>query len=57
MRLNPDLVNIPIVALTALTMVGDHEKCLEAGASDYLAKPVKLKTLADTIWSILGNRK
>jgi CheY-like chemotaxis protein len=34
-------------------MAGDREKCLEAGANEYLSKPIKLKTLADTIWTIL----
>ena len=48
-RLDPSLANIPIIALTALTMEGDRERCLASGASDYLAKPIKLRILAQMI--------
>jgi PAS domain S-box-containing protein len=40
---------VPIVALTALAMTGDRERCLEAGADEYLSKPVSLKQLARII--------
>jgi signal transduction histidine kinase/ActR/RegA family two-component response regulator len=53
-RAHPQLTTVPIVALTALAMSGDREKCISAGANDYLAKPVKLKQLANSIQQLLS---
>jgi CheY-like chemotaxis protein len=44
--LNPQ---IPIIAMTAATMQGDREKCIQVGMNDFIAKPVQIRELAEII--------
>lgn len=49
--INPD---IPVIAQTAHVMSGEREKCMEAGCDDYLAKPIRLQILMDTLSKYLN---
>lgn len=52
-RQDPRFATIPIIAMTAKTMKGDYEKCMEAGASDYISKPIDVDKLLSliSIWN------
>jgi CheY-like chemotaxis protein len=47
----------PIVALTAQAMAGDRERFLDAGFDDYIAKPVDIRELIDTVRRYCGGQR
>ncbi|TVU55093.1 MAG: response regulator, partial [Arthrospira sp. PLM2.Bin9] len=53
----PELATTPIIALTALAMESDRDRCLLAGADEYLSKPVRLKQLTMTIEELLNSER
>ncbi len=53
-REDSEFSSIPIIALTALAMPGDRERVLEAGANEYMAKPVSLRALVETMRTLLS---
>ena len=53
-RANPAIADIPLIAVTAKAMKGDRQKCLDAGASDYISKPVDVDILLALIRVWLG---
>jgi PAS domain S-box-containing protein len=54
-RLSGPVARVPIIALTALAMQGDRERCLVAGADEYLSKPVSMTELKIQIRKLLGS--
>ncbi|MFM8322835.1 MAG: response regulator [Chloroflexota bacterium] len=55
-RREPALQHVPIIALTALAMPGDRERCLQAGMNDYLSKPIALRQLGRAIQRYLAEK-
>ncbi|MCG2722977.1 MAG: response regulator [Thermodesulfovibrionales bacterium] len=51
---DPDTKHIKIVALTSFAMLGDREKSLEAGADDYMAKPINTRELPEKVKKLLS---
>ena len=51
----PKGTSTPIVAMTAHAMTGDRERCIQAGMSDYISKPVRLEALEKTIARVMAN--
>lgn len=56
-RKEREIAKIPIIALTALTMPGDREKCFAAGVNEYMTKPVNLKKLVNSIEQQLATKQ
>ncbi len=54
LRSDPATASVPVIALTALAMPGDRERCLEAGANVYLAKPVRLRKLLEAMDEVVN---
>ncbi len=52
-RADSELATLPIIALTALAMPGDRERCLAAGINEYVTKPVQLRQLVQLIQSLI----
>ena len=54
LKKDPELAEIPIIAVTSYAMPGDRERCLDAGCTGYIEKPINPGTFADEVESYLG---
>lgn len=54
LKAHPLWQNVPVIAVTAMAMAGDRDRCLSVGADDYLSKPLNLEKLMTTVRSFLG---
>lgn len=57
LRQLPEGANVPIIAVTAHTMPGDRERALDAGCSDYVAKPIDTRELVQLVEDYLGGAR
>jgi PAS domain S-box-containing protein len=57
LRNEPYSKDLPIIAITGLAMPGDRDRCIEAGANEYLSKPVRLSELHDLLIRLLSGQK
>jgi CheY-like chemotaxis protein len=55
LRENPVIQHLPVIALTAYSAAGDHERALEAGFDGYITKPFRVNTLLNNIQSSLDS--
>ncbi|MGB3514299.1 MAG: ATP-binding protein [Microcoleaceae cyanobacterium] len=53
-KAHPVWQSVPVVAVTAMAMAGDRERCLAAGASDYLSKPLNIEQMIATVKSLVS---
>jgi CheY-like chemotaxis protein len=56
-RSDPAIAHIPIIAITALALPGDEDRCFAAGVNEYLVKPVRFKLLIETIQKLSQNQE
>ncbi len=56
MKAHPIWQTVPVIAVTAMAMPGDRDRCLDAGADDYLSKPLDLEKVITTVRSFIETK-
>lgn len=56
-KADANLADVPLIATTAQVLVGDRERCLEAGCDDYLPKPLDIRKLREILRHYLGDNR